>query len=206
MKPALLLRRLDLPGLSLRCTRRESRRRAKLREKRPLQNSAGRLLNLCHRHQTPQPSSRKNTSSRARRKTNCPNCNQRHRFGYAQCPDCHSYAASKSPAGAKMTAPKTPAARRAYKKIAGQSSETAARSNGATGERPGATVRQASKHRGVEGYRLDCSASPAAENAQRRLDRDRRELANAIHRQAAPTAIGRRRSRRWMSSVGHRCR
>jgi hypothetical protein len=73
-----------------------------------------------------------------------PSCNQRHRFGCAQCPDCHSYAASKSSAEAKMTAPKTPAARRAYKKIAGQSSETAARSNGATGGRPGATVRHQS--------------------------------------------------------------
>lgn len=39
-----------------------------------------------------------------------------------------------------MTAPKTPAARRAHGKIAGQSSETAARSNGATGGRRGATV------------------------------------------------------------------
>jgi len=64
----------------------------------------------------------------------------------------------------------------------------------------------ASPHRGVEGYRLDRFASPATENAQPRLDRDRGELAYAIHRQAAPTAIGRRRSRRWMSSVGHRCR
>lgn len=39
-----------------------------------------------------------------------------------------------------MTAPKTPAARRAHGKIAGQSSETAARSNGATGGRRDATV------------------------------------------------------------------
>jgi hypothetical protein len=48
-------------------------------------------------------------------------------------------------------------------------------------------------HRGVKGYRFDCSTSPAPEKAQRR-------------RQAAPTAIERRRSRRRMSSAGHRCR
>jgi hypothetical protein len=57
------MRRLDLPGL--RRARRESRRRAKLRVKRPLHNQVGRLLNLSHRHQTPQPGSRKDTPSRA---------------------------------------------------------------------------------------------------------------------------------------------
>jgi hypothetical protein len=67
---ASILRRLDLLGL--RRTRRESRRRAKLRVKRPLHHRAGRPLSLRHRHQTPQPSSRNHTSSHARRKTNFP--------------------------------------------------------------------------------------------------------------------------------------
>jgi hypothetical protein len=58
----------------------------------------------------------------------------------------------------------------------------------------------------LQGYCIDFAASIAAEDPQRRLDRDRGELAYAIHRQAAPTAIGWPRSRRWMSGVGHRCR
>jgi hypothetical protein len=68
-KPALPLRWLDLPGL--RRARRESRRRAKLRVKRPLQNRAGRLLNLCHRHQPPAQQSQEYLSH-ARRKNNSP--------------------------------------------------------------------------------------------------------------------------------------
>ena len=59
-KPVLPLRRLDLPGV--RRARRISRRRAKLRVKRPLHH---RLLNLCHRHGPPAQQSQQYVESRA---------------------------------------------------------------------------------------------------------------------------------------------
>src|SRR5437660_7292914 len=56
-----LVRNYFVAGLpcSVSAARRQTRRRAKLRVKRPLHNRAGRLLNLCHRHQPPSPVARK---------------------------------------------------------------------------------------------------------------------------------------------------
>jgi hypothetical protein len=91
MKPALLRRRLDLPGLGR--ARRESRRRAKLCVKRPLHIRAGRLLNLCHRHRPPSPAVARIRESRAEENQFSPVATSGVDFGYPQCPDCHSDAA-----------------------------------------------------------------------------------------------------------------